>query len=165
MICNMSCRMGRNVDDGCPHVAQLHHISATHVHIQRRYPLGFCRRPRDDASRRGLNLRIAANMIRVPMRVPNLRYLPPACFGRSQNGRGNGRIDHQGFPALRVMDQPDIIVREHRNPDNLEHVTRPRYWACWPKARQARDCRLAAARSKYRRAYGQTPYDRRVAAG
>ena len=165
MICNMSCGMRGHVDDCRLYITKPDYIPAAHVHIQRRYPLGFCRRPRDDTSRCCLNLRIATNMIRVPMRVPNLRYLPPACFGRSQNGRGNGRIDPQGFPALRVMDQPDIIVREHRNPDNLEHVTRPRYWACWPKARQARDCRLAAARSKYRRAYGQTPYDRRVAAG
>ena len=122
MICNMPCRMGRNVDDGCPHVAQLHYIPATHLHIQRRNSFGFCRRPRDDASRRGLNLRIAANMIRVPMRVPNLGYRPPACFGRSQNGRSNGRIDHQGFPALRVMDQPDIIVRQDRDAHDLKHV-------------------------------------------
>ena len=118
----MSCGMRGHVDDGCPHVAQFHYIPATHLHIQRRNAFGFCRRPRDDTSRRGLNLRIATNMIRVPMRVPNLRYLPPACLGSGKNGRGNGRIDHQCFPALRFMNQPDIIVRQDRDAHDLKHV-------------------------------------------
>ena len=122
MIGDMSCGMRGHVDHRCAQCAQLDNIPAAHMHIERRNPFGFVRRPRDNAPRRGLNLRIAADMIGMPMRVPNLRNRPPTRRSSSQDRRRHRRIDYESLAALRFMHQPDIIVRQHRHAHDLQHT-------------------------------------------
>ena len=122
MKSDMSSGMRGHVDHRCAQCAQLDNIPAAHMHIERGYPFGFVRRPRDDAPRRSLNLRIAADMVGVPMRVPNLRNRPPTRRRSSQDRSRHRRIDDQSLAALRRMHQPDIIVRQNGDAHDLQHT-------------------------------------------
>ena len=103
-------------------VAQLDHIPAAHMHIKSRDALGLCCRSSNLATSSRLDLRIAADMVGVPMRVPDLRDRPPPRLGSRQNRRGDRRIDHQRLTTLRFMHQPDIIVRKDGDANDLKHV-------------------------------------------
>jgi hypothetical protein len=58
-----------------------------------RNPVGLGRRSGDAAAGDGLDRLIAASVIGVPVRVPDLRDRPAALVRREQHGIGFGRVD------------------------------------------------------------------------
>ena len=95
-------------------------VPLLHPHVERWYALKFGVWPGDPTPRCGLDFRVAAGVIGVPMGVPDLRDPPAARFRLRQNGSGNRRVNHHRLARDRLMDQPDVIVRKDRNADNFE---------------------------------------------
>ena len=75
----------------------------------------------DDRARRFLDCQIPPGMVRVPVRVEDLADPPAPPLRLGQHRRRIAGIDHRGFAAVGIMDQPQIIVGEGRNRDNLKH--------------------------------------------
>src|SRR3546814_4382548 len=69
---------------------------------------------------RMLDRLVAAGVIGVPVRVPDRIDAPAARLGGGEHRVGLGRIDHDRLAAVRVVDQPDIIVAERGDADDLE---------------------------------------------
>src|SRR3546814_3027214 len=70
---------------------------------------------------------------------------------RFQHRLRHGGIDGDRLPAGVVMQQPDIIVAEHGDADDLQHgATRLRHWASTPRVRPVPDARPATVRSRCR---------------
>ena len=117
---DMACRVRRDIKDISGHIAQPHNIAALHLHIQCRDTPRFGGRACDRAAGGLFYLGIAAGVVGMPVGVPDLRNLPAELFRLFQNGGCNGRVDHHGLPAHRFVDQPDIIIGQDRNADNLQ---------------------------------------------
>ena len=53
--------------------------------------------------------------------VPDLGDSPAAPLRLRERRRGVARVDHRSLAAVFVADQPDVIVGERGNRDDLEH--------------------------------------------
>jgi hypothetical protein len=58
-------------------------------------------------------------MIRVPVRIEHLRNRPAFRRDGIEHRIGNRRIDRRRFTGLPVVNQPDVIVGEGRDRDDL----------------------------------------------
>src|SRR3546814_13461090 len=63
---------------------------------------------------------VAAGMVRMPVVVPYLADPPAPRFGLGEHRVRHGRIDDHGFVRGRIVHQPDIIIAERRNADDLK---------------------------------------------
>jgi len=67
------------------------------------------------------DLGIAADVIRVPVRVPDLGDAPASGLGLGQDARRLGGVDCGGFAALRIVRKEAVIVLEAGELVNLKH--------------------------------------------
>jgi len=143
---DMARRMRRDVEDISRHLAQPHNIAALHLHIQCRDAPCFGGGARDRAAGGLLYLGIAAGVVGMPVGVPDLRDLPAKLFRLVQHRGRDGGVDHHRLAADRFVDQPDIIVGQHRNADNRERhyqlptlgmLTQGSAGAKWPSCRSS----------------------------
>jgi hypothetical protein len=65
---------------------------------------------------------VAGDVIRVPVRVPHLPDRPATHRRRGEHRRRLPRIDDDGLVARGIVEQPDVIVVEHRHRDELERA-------------------------------------------
>ena len=89
--------------------AQHHHIAAGNRPVEREVFGHFCRAV-DGAAGGGLDRRIAARMVGMPVGVPHLRDPPPLGRRSSQIGIGIGRIDAGGLAAGGIVQQVAVVV-------------------------------------------------------
>ena len=75
----------------------------------------------------------------------------PRASRLGQHRLGDGRIDHRRLARLRLVDQPDIIVAEDRDADDLEHGAQLR------RSREHAPARRAPSRSVSSRAGSGRP--------
>ena len=78
--------------------------------VERADPLRFRGRTGNDAAGGRLDRRIAAGMVAMPMRVPDLVDPPPARRRRFKHRVGHRRVDRHRLATGGVMHQPDIVV-------------------------------------------------------
>src|SRR5207253_7106840 len=64
-------------------------------------------------------------MVPVMVRVPRLGRAPAAALDLGERGRGIPRIDDRRLAAVGIVDQPDVIVGEGGDGDDLEHHQTP----------------------------------------
>src|SRR5260221_3390984 len=76
--------------------------------------------PDDGAAGGLLDLHVAADMVTVMVGVQDVADLRAAFFGLAQHRAGHGGIDHADRPALRLADQPNIVVAQDRNANDFK---------------------------------------------
>src|SRR3546814_1090882 len=81
---------------------------------------------------------VTAGVIGVPVRVPDRIDAPAARLGGGEHRVGLGRIDHDRLAAVRVVDQPDIIVAERGDADDLERAAHLTSFQCWASTHTVR---------------------------
>ena len=114
-------RMRGNRHHGRDMIADPHCIAFTDQTIERRDLVRLGCGTGDDAASRRLDRRIAADMVAMPMGVPDLTDAPSSCGSGFEHRLCDGRVDRDRLATLRIMQQPDIIVGEHGNADHLQH--------------------------------------------
>jgi hypothetical protein len=119
MEADMAGGVRRNVDqlgfvtaDPCP-------VAAGDDPVQLRHLLRLGRAGDRAAGRRADRI-VAAGMIGVPVRVPDLADRPAARRRRFQHRLRHGRVDRDRLAGLGIMHQPDIIVAQDGDRDDLE---------------------------------------------
>ena len=83
----------------------------------------------DDGAGRLLDRQIAVGVVPMLVGVPHLPDRPAAPIGFGERGRGIAGIDDRGLAAVGVVDQPDVIVAQGRDRDDLKlrlHHSLPR---------------------------------------
>ena len=76
-------------------------------------------RTRDACARRFLDREVPAGVIGVPVGVPDLRDGPAAPLRLREHRGCIAGIDHHGLSARLVVDEPDVVVAEGRDRDDL----------------------------------------------
>ena len=103
-------RVAAGVDDLEPGLPQHHHITVVH-HPVRRGPdpldLG---RADDLAACHRLDLRVAAGVVRVPVRVQNVGQGPAQGLQFAQDGGGVRRVDAGRLAGRVIADQEAVVV-------------------------------------------------------
>jgi hypothetical protein len=93
--------------------AELHDIVLTHAHVHagdrvRAFPLAA--RTHHDAPVPRFQLGVAAGVIGVPVRVEDVRQLPPGLAQRSLDRGHLGGVHHRGRSRRRVVQQERVVV-------------------------------------------------------
>jgi hypothetical protein len=79
----------------------------------------FRGRRRNAAPGRLFDRKVAARVVPMVVRVPHLGDAPSAPSSLGERRRWVARVNHGGFAARFVMDEPDVIVGERRDGDDL----------------------------------------------
>src|SRR5581483_851423 len=127
---DMSERVSGHFDDSSDVPAESDPIAF----VQRDIPTGniFTGGPGDPCAGRSLDREIAAGVIRVPVRVPDLVDRPAAPLGFGEHGSRVAGIDDSGFAAVLVVDEPQVIVAERGDRDDFHR--RGHYAGRWRTA-------------------------------
>ena len=146
--------------------AEADDVAFAHRHVERRDARRFGGRAGHGAAGRRLDLGIAAGVIGMPVGVPDRADLPAPPPRLLEHRLGDGGIDHRRLARIRIVDEPDIIVRQSRDADDLEHGRRIRRFrssnasasrpsrsvnACAPSARPSRAAWPAQMRAEAER--------------
>ncbi len=123
MIGDVAVGVARHINDLGKFVANHRGLAMDHNPINRELAADFGRAC-DGAARGCLDCFIAARMIGVPMRVPDLGDPPAFEIGLPQIFGGIGRIDRNGFVAVGIVQQKAVIVRQAGELMNCEHPGR-----------------------------------------
>ncbi len=125
VIGDMAVGVARDIDHACLPVAQHHAVAIADHAVDPAQFVDFLRGD-DGGSGRIHDRRIAARMVGMPVRIPDLRDLPALGAGLFQIFRPVGSIDRRGFAAGGVMQQETVIVGQARELVNFEHDGEPR---------------------------------------
>ena len=123
---DMAGGMGGDVDQLGLDLADPRAVAAGDDAVHLRHPLGLGRAG-DRAAGRGADRVVAAGMIGMPVGVPDLADPPAARRRRLEHRIGDRRIDRHRLARGGIVDQPDIIVAEDRDGDDLEHHQCPAF--------------------------------------
>ena len=99
--------------------ANPHPVALAQFLVDARHPVALGCRAVDGAAGRILHLKVPAGMIRVPVSSQHLTDAPPALLRSAQRSAAVARIHHRHRTRGRVPQQPDVIVAERRNRDDL----------------------------------------------
>jgi len=116
---DMTGGMGRHVDHLGGHVAELHRVALPDHRVEGRDAFLLSFRAGDMATGGILDRGIAAGVVGVPVGVPYLGDGPAAFLGFGQHRFGHRRINHHGLLRFGLVNQPDIIVGQDGNADDL----------------------------------------------
>ena len=101
--------VARHVDHACVPAAQFDLVAIAHNAVDRGQALDFLRS--DDLGAGGLDDGLVpAGMVRMPVRVPDLRDAPILRIGLPQVFRTIGRIDCGCFAAFGIVEKEAVIV-------------------------------------------------------
>ena len=112
MVDNMASRMAGREHDIRRHIAELHSVAVFNKDIRRADPVLVIGGRGDPGTCRRFQRSIAAGMIEMVMRVPDLRDRPARLGRRGEIGVRIGRIDGHSLPTCGIMNQIPIIIRE-----------------------------------------------------
>ncbi len=100
--------------------AERRRVALAHRPVERRDARGLGGGGDHLAPGRGLDRRVAAGVIGMPMRVPDRGDRPAAPVRLGEHRIGERRIDHDRLGALGIVDEPDVIVAQRGDADDLE---------------------------------------------
>ena len=102
-----------HVDDSSLQCPQSDHPTPTNSHVNPGNFVGFALRAHYLTARCVLQLFVAAGMIVVVVRVPDLRQFPATARKSLHVGIGVGRVDCRRLPGDRIVNQIPVIVLTH----------------------------------------------------
>jgi hypothetical protein len=113
--------MAAHIENACAVGAKLHNIAFVHNAVQRLADALDFARACDDRAGLGFDGGVAAGVVGVPVRVPDVGDAPALGLGLAQIFFGVGRINRCGRAAGRIVRQETVIVGQAWELMNLKH--------------------------------------------